>query len=53
MHAETLEEVKDGLLDACARLSELDIFSSVDLYADKAADVRAAAWRLRRNMRER
>ena len=40
LHAQTLEEVKEGLLDACTRLSELDIFSSVDLLADKSAEVR-------------
>ena len=43
LRAQTLEEVKEGLLDACTRLTELDIFASVDVLADKSATVRRRA----------
>ena len=43
LQAQTLEEVKDGLLDACSRLTELEIFISVDVLADKSSGVRHAS----------
>lgn len=47
LQGQTLDEVKDGLIEACDRLTALDAFSSVDVFADKSADVRllgAASW---------
>ena len=47
LEGQTLDEVKDGLIEACDRLTALDAFSSVDVLADKSADVRlscVASW---------
>ena len=43
VHAHTLEEVKDALLEASSRLHALGIFKGVDILADKSETVRACA----------
>jgi hypothetical protein len=43
VQARTLEEVKDALLEASARLHALGIFRGVDILADKSETVRACA----------
>ena len=40
LQGQTLDEIKDGLLDACDRLTALDAFASVDVLADKSAEAR-------------
>ena len=40
LQGQTLDEIKDGLIEACDRLTALDAFSSVDVLADKSAEVR-------------
>ena len=40
LEGQTLDEIKDGLIEACDRLTALDAFSSVDVLADKSSDVR-------------
>ena len=47
LEGQTLDEIKDGLIEACDRLTGLDAFSSVDVLADKSGDVRlfgVASW---------
>ena len=40
LQAQTLEELADGLQDACARLEALDLFSEVDVLADASEQAR-------------
>ena len=46
VHARTLEEVKDALLEASARLHALGIFRGVDILADKSETVRLLVFAL-------